>query len=378
VETVVILGVVLIIGAIGYVQEGRAVKALQAIRSMISPRASVLRDGRRVSIDAADVVPCDALLLEPGDRVAADVRLIRSKNLCVDESPLTGESVAVEKSVDAVRSEASLGDRRSMVYAGTQVTVGQGTGVVVATGAATELGRISALLGRVEEVETPLLRQMNSFARRVTAAILALSAITVVFAVALRGYSFADALMVAVGMAVAAIPEGLPAVMTITLAIGVQRMAARHAIIRRLPAVETLGAVSIIAPTRPARSPHEMTAARVIVGDRTYCVSGSGYAPKGGLSLAGREIDPESDAGLMRLIRTAILCNDASLRQAGSDWAAEGDPMEGALVVLGHKAGYDAEVLRKQLPRLDEIPFDAATRFMATFITRTTAAPSSA
>jgi potassium/sodium efflux P-type ATPase len=367
VETVVILGVVLINGAIGYVQEGRAEKALQAIRNMISPRASVLRDGRRVSIVAADVVPGDALLLEPGDRVSADVRLVKARNLCVDESPLTGESVAVEKSVDAVRSEASLGDRRSMVHAGTQVTVGQGTGIVVATGAATELGRISTLLGRVEEVETPLLRQMNRFARRVTAAILGLSAATVVFAVALRDYSFADALMAAVGMAVAAIPEGLPAVMTITLAIGVQRMAARHAIIRRLPAVETLGSVSIICSDKTGTlTRNEMTAARVIVGGRTYCVSGSGYAPKGGVSLDGREIDPDSDADLMRLTRTAILCNDSSLRQAGDDWTAEGDPMEGALVVLGLKTGHDVDALRKQLPRLDEIPFDAATRFMAT------------
>ena len=367
VDTAVILAVVLINSAIGFVQEGRAEHALEAIRGMVSPVASVLRDGRRVSIDAATVVPGDILLLEAGDRIAADVRLIKARNLCIDESILTGESAAVEKAIDPVDVDLPLGDRRSMGYSGTLVTTGQGTGLVVATGAAAELGRISALLGRVQELETPLTRQMNSFARQVTLVILGLSAAMFAFAVLVRGYPAAEAFMVVVGMAVAAIPEGLPAVTTITLAIGVQRMAARNAIIRRLPAVETLGSVSIIGSDKTGTlTKNEMTATKVVMADRTYDVGGVGYAPRGGFILNGRDIDPESDAGLMRLTRSALLCNDASLRQGEKGWVVDGDPMEGALVALGLKAGYDAETLHKRLPRLDEIPFDAAHRYMAT------------
>ncbi len=367
VDTAVILAVVLINAAIGFVQEGRAEKALEAIRGMVSPMASVLRDGRRVTVDAAAVVPGDIMLLEAGDRIAADVRLLKSRNLFVDESILTGESAAVEKAIEPVAENVPLGDRRSMAYSGTLVTAGQGAGLVVATGAAAELGRISALLGRVQELETPLVRQMNSFARQVTLVILGFSAVVFAFAVLVRGYALAEAFMVVVGMAVAAIPEGLPAVTTITLAIGVQRMAARNAIIRRLPAVETLGSVSTICSDKTGTfTKNEMTATKVVVANRAYNVGGVGYAPRGGFTLEGRDIDPESDADLMRLTRSALLCNDASLRQGEKGWVVEGDPMEGALVALGLKAGYDAETLHRQLPRLDEIPFDAAHRYMAT------------
>src|SRR5690606_5659672 len=201
--------VVIINAIIGLVQEGRAERALAAISGMISPKASVLRDGHRVTIDAAEVVPGDVLVLEPGDRVAADIRLVKARNLRIDESILTGESVAVEKAVDAVAAEAALGDRQSMAYSGTLVTAGQARGVVVATGANSELGRISALLRRVEQIETPLIRQMNTFARQLTVAILGLAAVTFAFAVLARSYAPADAFMVVVGMAVAAIPEGL-------------------------------------------------------------------------------------------------------------------------------------------------------------------------
>lgn len=245
VDTGVILLVVVVNAAIGFLQEGKAEAALEAIRGLISPKASVMRDGQRRTVDAADVVPGDLLLLEPGDRVAADIRLTRARNLRLDESILTGESVAVEKSAEPVIAPASLGDRRSMAFSGTLVASGQGAGVVVATGASSELGRISNLLGRVERLETPLIGKMNRFARQLTVAILALAAATLAFGVFVRGYPPADAFMAVVGMVVAAIPEGLPAVMTITLAIGVQRMARRNAIIRRLPAVETLGSVSV-------------------------------------------------------------------------------------------------------------------------------------
>jgi magnesium-transporting ATPase (P-type) len=367
VDTGVILGVVIINALIGFVQEGKAEQALEAIRGMISPKASVLREGRRLTIDAAEVVPGDILLLEAGDRVTADIRLTKARNLRIDEAILTGESVPVDKTTVPVIAEAALGDRRSMAFSGTLVTTGQGAGVVIATGPTSEIGRISVLLGRVEQLETPLIRQMNVFARQLTIAILALAAVTLAFAVFVRGYAAADAFMAMVGMAVAAIPEGLPAVMTITLAIGVQRMAARNAIIRRLPAVETLGSVSIICSDKTGTlTRNEMTVTTVVLAQRSYDVGGVGYEPKGGFSIDGREADPTTDAQLMRLARAALLCNDASLRKTSGDWVVEGDPMEGALVALGLKAGFEHQKLVKDLSRIDEIPFDAAHRYMAT------------
>jgi magnesium-transporting ATPase (P-type) len=367
VDTGVILAVVIINALIGFVQEGKAEQALEAIRGMISPKASVLREGRRLTIDAAEVVPGDVLLLEAGDRVTADVRLIKARNLRIDEAILTGESVPVSKSLAPVPAGAALGDRRSAAFSGTLVAAGQGAGVVIATGPSTEIGRISALLGRVEQLETPLIRQMNVVARQLTIAILSLSAATLAFAVFVRGYTPADAFMAMVGMAVAAIPEGLPAVMTITLAIGVQRMAARNAIIRRLPAVETLGSVSVICSDKTGTlTRNEMTVTNVILAHRTYDVGGVGYEPRGGFSVDGREADPATDPQLMRMARTALLCNDASLRKVNAGWAVDGDPMEGALVALALKAGHEERKLRRDLSRTDEIPFDAAHRYMAT------------
>jgi magnesium-transporting ATPase (P-type) len=367
IDTGVILAVVVLNAIIGFVQEGKAEAALEAIRAMISPKASVLRDGRRKTIDAAEVVPGDILLLEAGDRVTADVRLIKARNLRVDEAILTGESVPVEKSIDPVAAEAGLGDRRCMAFSGTLVAAGHGSGVVVATGPASELGLISALLGRVEQLETPLIRQMNGFARQLTFVILALSALTLAFAVLVRRYPVDEAFMAVVGMAVAAIPEGLPAVMTITLAIGVQRMATRNAIIRRLPAVETLGCVSTICSDKTGTlTRNEMTVTHVVVAERIYEVGGVGYAPKGGFSIDGREVDPSSDDRLFEIGRAALLCNDSAVREVDGDFIVDGDPMEGALVTLGLKAGHFPEQLAKELPRLDEIPFDAAHRYMAT------------
>ncbi|OJU27020.1 MAG: carbonate dehydratase [Alphaproteobacteria bacterium 64-6] len=367
VDTAVILAVIIINAIIGVIQENKAEAALDAIRDMISPRASVLREGHRVSINAADLVPGDVLLLEAGDRVTADIRLIKARNLRIDEAILTGESVAADKSTEPAAEAAALGDRRSMAYSGTLVTAGQGTGVVVATGTHSEIGRISALLSRVEQLETPLIRQMDQFARQLTIAILALCALTFLFAVFVRDYPTDLAFLAVVSMAVGAVPEGLPAVMTITLAIGVQRMAARNAIIRHLPAVETLGSVSTICSDKTGTlTRNEMTVTRVVVADSTYDVGGVGYAPKGGFSLGGSEADPTANRALMSAARAAILCNDAALQERHGQWSVDGDPMEGALMAFGLKAGYEREQLTKSLPRLDEIPFDAAHRYMAT------------
>jgi len=367
VDMAVILAVVCFNAIIGFVQEGKAERALDAIRNMINPSASVIRDGQRITIDGALIVPGDILVLDAGDRVVADARLIKARNLRIDESILTGESVPADKGTAPAASDAALGDRSSMAYSGTFVAAGHGVAAVVATGRASELGHISDILGHVTELETPLLRQMRSFAQQVTAIILGIAALTFVFAVLVRNYDIAEAFLVTVSIAVAAIPEGMPAVMTITLAIGVQRMATRNAIIRRLAAVETLGSVSIICSDKTGTlTKNEMTVTSVVTAEHSYDVEGVGYEPRGRFCRYGREEDPASDATLMQLMRTALLCNDASLREDGAAWAVNGDPMEGALVALAQKAGYEQAELHKQLPRRDEIPFDAAHCYMAT------------
>jgi magnesium-transporting ATPase (P-type) len=366
-DAAVIAAVVLINALIGFVQEGRAEKALNAIRGMLTPRASVIRDGRRQEIAIERLVPGDLVVLEAGDRVAGDLRLVRVRNLRIDEAALTGESAPVEKTVAAVAAETPLAERTAMAYSGTLVTSGQGTGMVVVTGAATELGRITALLTQVETLSTPLVRQMRAFGRRLTAAVLGACAAVFAFGVLVRGYAATEMFMAVVGIAVASIPEGLPAVMTITLAIGVQRMARRQAIIRRLPAVEALGSVSIICSDKTGTlTKNEMTVRAVVMARQTLEVGGVGYVPHGGFSADGREVLPEHQPRLIEIARAAGLCNDARLRASGATWTVEGDPMEGALVVLALKAGLEPEAESKRLHRVDEIPFDAEHRFMAT------------
>jgi calcium-translocating P-type ATPase len=360
VDALVILAVVVINVAIGFIQEGRAENALASIRGMNDPNASVIRDGRRITMPADAMVPGDVVLLEAGDRVPADLRLIRARSLKLDEAALTGESVPVEKAVAPVAVDAALGDRQSLAFSGTFVASGSGTGVAVATGAATELGRISSLLGDVKPLRTPLIRQMDWFARQITLVTLAGSSLVFVFAVVLRGYTVGDAFMAVVGLAVAVIPEGLPAVMTITLAIGVRRMAARHAIIRRLPAVEALGSVTAICSDNTGTlTRNEMTVQTVVAADRRFAVSGVGYAPTG-------TIEPACDPLLDEVVLAALLCNDAHLRPTESGWAIEGDPMEAALLVLAATAGQQPDAVRQRFRRVDEIPFDARHRYMAT------------
>jgi magnesium-transporting ATPase (P-type) len=367
IDTIVILLVVLLNAAIGFIQEGRAERALDAIRNMLLPNATVIRDGRRTTVPAEALVPGDLVVLEAGDRVAADVRLLQSRNLHIQEAVLTGESVPVEKSPAVVAAGAAVGDRASMAFSGTLVTAGNGIGVAVGTGASTELGRISALLKTIEPLTTPLLRQMNVFGRRLTLTIAAVAVVVFAFALLVRGYAVADAFMAVVGMAVAAIPEGLPAVLTITLAIGVQRMAARNAIVRRLPAVETLGSVSIICSDKTGTlTRNEMAVRSVATAGHAFAIEGTGYAPVGAVRLAAADVDPASHPSLVELVRAAVLCNDAALRETENGWVVDGDPMEGALLSLAIKIGEDPALLRKRLPRSDEIPFDAEHRFMAT------------
>lgn len=367
VDTGVLLGAVVINAIIGFIQEGKAEAALDSIRTLLSTHATVLRDGSRREVDAADLVPGDVVLLASGDRVPADLRLVEVKDLKVEEAALTGESLAVEKGTGAVADDAPLGDRYGMAYSGTLVVYGQARGVVVATAGATELGRINRMLASIRNLSTPLLRQIDRFGRILALVILAFCAATFVIGTLLRGHPPSDMFMMVVALAASAIPEGLPAIMTVTLALGVQRMARRNAIIRRLPAVETLGSVTVICSDKTGTlTRNEMTVQRVVCADAVFDVDGVGYAPVGNCSIAGQVVDPADYTALSLAVRAGVLCNDGRLRQTDGHWHIEGDPTEGALLALGGKLGLAQDETTTAWPRLDSIPFESEHRFMAT------------
>jgi magnesium-transporting ATPase (P-type) len=364
VDTGVILGVVLLNAVIGYVQEGKAQRAMESVRDMLSPQAVVLRDGRRRTVNAVDLVPGDLVALQPGDKVPADLRLVRAKGLRAVEAALTGESVPADKSSDAVREAAALGERASMAFAGTSIAAGQGTGVVVATGLATQIGHVSRLLAETDVLATPLLRRLADMGKWLTAAILAVAAATFAVGTFARALPADEMFMAAVGLAVAAIPEGLPAIITIALAIGVERMARRNAIVRRLPAVETLGSVTVICSDKTGTlTRNELVVREIATASMSYEVGGTGYAPHGRIASRGA---PGADPALPALLFAAALCNDAELREDGGEWRLIGDPTEGALLAATMKGGVNPRSEAVAHPRLDEIPFDAAHRFMAT------------
>lgn len=366
-DTFVILAVVVANAAIGFIQEGKAERALEAIRHMLAPKASVLRDDVRRSMAGEALVPGDIVLLEPGDKVPADLRLVGVNGLQVQEAMLTGESVPVDKDLGPVAATAPLGDRACMAYSGTLVTSGLGRGVVVATGAATEIGRISGMLSTVETLKTPLLRQMDVFARWLTVLILLVAAVLLAFGYFVEHFSFPDLFMAVVGLSVAAIPEGLPAVLTITLAIGVQAMARRSAIVRRLPAIETLGAVSVICSDKTGTlTRNEMMVASVVTRAHAFSLDGAGYTPSGEIKLNDGTVKADEHLVLEEIGRAAALCNDASLELRDGVWTVEGDPMEGALLALSAKVGLETRSEVRRWARTDVIPFDAKHRFMAT------------
>lgn len=367
IDAAVILAVVLVNAVVGFIQEGKAEEALGAIQDMIAPHAMVLRSGERRVVAVPELVPGDIVLLEAGDRVPADIRLLRARGLLIDEAALTGESVAAEKHQTLIAADAGIADQSNMAFSGTLVAAGQATGLVVETGSHTQIGRISGMLKAVEVGKTPLVRQIDDFARLMTWSVLAGAVVLFLFAVLARGFHWIDALIAIVALSVGVVPEGLPAVITITLAIGVQRMAARQAVIRRLPAVETLGATSVICTDKTGTlTRNEMTVRHLLLPGGDLHVSGSGYAPTGAISLAEGGDDAAALADAAPILRCGLLCNDALLRQADDGWTVQGDPMEGALVALAMKAGLSADHVRDEWPRIDEIPFDAAYRFMAT------------
>jgi calcium-translocating P-type ATPase len=354
VDTGVILAVVLANAVIGFIQEGKAEAAMAAIRGMLAPHAAVIRDGTRLTVDGVALVPGDVVLMEAGDKAPADLRILEARGLAAQEAILTGESVPVEKSVEPVAIDAPLGDRRSMLWSGTLITQGAGRGLVVATGSVTEIGRIGGLLAGVETLTTPLVSQMDHFSRWLTFFILLVSALLLAYGYFVAHHDFSVLFMVVVGIAVAAIPEGLPAVMTITLAIGVQAMARRNAIVRRLPAIEAIGSVSVICTDKTGTlTRNEMVVAAAQTPQGSFEIAGEGYAPEGAISPSG---------DLTQLARAAALCNDAALRQRDGVWTVEGDPMEGALLAF---AGKVIGSTKLGAHRHDAIPFDSRHRFMA-------------
>ncbi|EGM79024.1 P-type ATPase, translocating,P-type ATPase, translocating,P-type ATPase, translocating [Rheinheimera sp. A13L] len=367
IDTGVILAVVVANAIMGFIQEGKAEKAMDAIRQMLAPRANVIRGGERASIEGEKLVPGDIVLLEAGDKVPADLRLLSVHGLSVQEAILTGESVPVQKQTKAVAADAALGDRLCMAFSGTLVVAGQGKGVVVATAGNTEIGRISHLLSEVETLSTPLVKQMSVFAKWLTALILCIAALLLLYGYFVANTAFADLFMAVVGLSVAAIPEGLPAILTITLAVGVQAMARRQVIVRRLPAIETLGAVSVICSDKTGTlTRNEMVVTSVLTSEHLFSLEGEGYAPEGLLSLDDTYVSPSDYGVLDKLARAAALCNDAALHEKEGQWQAEGDPMEGALLAFAGKMGMEVRKGQKDWTRTDAIPFDARHRFMAT------------
>jgi Ca2+-transporting ATPase len=365
-DAAVVFGAVIINSIIGFIQEYRAGKAIEALAAMIPETATALRNGHSISVSADGLVPGDVVTLQSGDKVPADLRLIRVKNLLVEEAALTGESLPVAKRSDAVLPDSALGDRFCMAYSGTLVVQGTATGMVVATGNSTELGRINALLNQTTQLETPLTRQLAKVSTGITVAVVVIVAVLISFGIWVKDAPVGESLMVAVSLAVAAIPEGLPAVITICLAIGVRRMAERHAVVRHLPAVETLGSTTVICSDKTGTlTRNEMTVQVAWLEGQEYRVSGIGYAPEGEIEHEGLRLTSVPPA-LQELFSIAVLCNDSALRPEGDGWAITGDPTEAALVVAGHKAGLDTNEFRSRHQRLDVIPFESDTKFMAT------------
>jgi len=366
VDSGVIMGVVLINAVVGFVQESKALKAIEALARLMTSEAVVIREGEKGRIPARDLVPGDVVLLSSGDKVPADLRLFSTWELQVDESAMTGESVPVCKQLEKLAPETVLADRTNMAYASTLVTYGTGTGIVTSTGDNTEVGQISELISSAQVLATPLTQKIAKFSLVLLYAILTLSAVTFSVGI-LRGVSLYDMFMATVALAIGAIPEGLPAAVTVIMAMGVSRMARRHAIIRKLPAVETLGSTTVICSDKTGTlTQNQMTVQEVWTDGASYFVSGIGYAPEGTFTQSGVDADPSGNAALLETLKAGLLCNESQLKQTEDGWQVEGDPTEGALITSAYKAGLSAQKLQNDLPRLDSIPFESQHQYMAT------------
>jgi len=363
-DAAVILAVVFANAIIGFIQEGRAEASMEAVTRMMVPVCTVLRDGEQKEIAARDLVPGDIVLLEEGDRVPADLRLFYTRNLSADEAALTGESVPVEKGVEPIlRPNLASGDQRCMAFSGTFVARGSARGIVVTTGEETEMGKIARLMKETPRViAAPLMRKLAAFTKLLVIVVLSLAAINLLLGILLGGYDLVYSFLASVSFAVAAIPEGLPAIVTIALALGARVMAQRNTLIRRLPAVETLGSATVICSDKTGTlTRNEMTVVRIYCGKKSYKVSGVGYEPEGEFMLGSESINPAQSGALSETLRAGLLCNNAALEEAEDGYKISGDPTEGALLVAALKAGVD-----ERLPRLDELPFESEKRYMAT------------
>jgi Ca2+-transporting ATPase len=366
VDAGVIYGVVLVNAVIGFIQEAKAVKAIEALSKAMTSSATVLRGGERRQIAATELVPGDIVLLQSGDKVPADLRIVASRELQIDESTLTGESVPVQKQSGLLAPDTQLADRINMAYSSTLVTYGIATGVVVTTGNSTEVGRINELIASADILATPLTQKIARFSGLLLYIILGLSAITFIVGI-LRGSSWLEMFMAVVALAVGAIPEGLPAAVTITLAIGVAKMAKRNAIIRKLPAVETLGSTTVICSDKTGTlTRNQMTVQEVFAGGELFMVSGIGYTPEGNFTNDNEIITPLENLALRECLISGVLCNDAIVVETENEWKVEGDPTEAALVVAARKAQLERDHLAAVLPRLDAIPFESQYQYMAT------------
>ncbi|HSO59514.1 MAG TPA: HAD-IC family P-type ATPase, partial [Desulfobacterales bacterium] len=366
VEAIAITVIVLFAVVLGFVQEYRAERAIEALRKMAAPTANALRDGKEVALPARDLVPGDVFLLRAGDKVPADSRLFESVNLQVEEAPLTGESVPIEKHAGPINGELTIGDRKNMVYAGTAATYGRGRAVVVATGMNTEFGKIARMIQTIEAGKTPMQENLNRLGHVLARAAFVIVALIVALGL-FRGTPFIEMLIFGIALAVAVVPEALPAVVTISLALGVQRMVKRNALIRRLPAVETLGSTSVICSDKTGTlTKDEMTVRRIFVGGKLLEVSGAGYEPRGQFSYNESVMEPPDTLKL--LLQAATLASDADVVYNDLDkrWQIKGDPTEGALVVAAAKAGLKKTDLESRFPRVKEIPFTSETKRMTT------------
>ncbi len=366
VDSGVIFGVVVVNAVIGYIQEAKALKAIEALARSMEGVATVVRAGEKQTIAASELVPGDIVQLQSGDKVPADLRLLRSRELQIDESALTGESVPTQKQADSLAKETGLADRSNMAYSSALVTYGAGSGVVVATGDRTEIGRINALIASAEVLATPLTRKIADFSRILLWAILVLAGLTLV-AGWLHGEPLLDTFMAAVALAVGAIPEGLPAAMTIMLAIGVSKMARRNAIIRKMPAVETLGSTTVICSDKTGTlTQNQMTVQHLWAAGQNFQFSGVGYAPQGEIRQDDAAIDPQAHLALAECLKAGLLCNDSRLVENDGQWGIEGDPTEVALITAAAKAGISREALEQQYARIDTLPFESEHQYMAT------------
>ncbi len=367
VDAAVILAVVLVNAWIGYLQEAKAERAIEALAKSLVTESTVVRASKTVRVPSTELVPGDVVLLASGDKVPADLRLVATRDLQVAEAALTGESTSVEKTAETqLAPETLLADRANMAYASTLVTYGQGRGVVVATGDHTEIGRISEMISAAPSLETPLTRKMAAFSHKLLVLILGLAAVVLAVGWA-RGEPIEGIVSSAIALAVGAIPEGLPAAVTVTLAIGVARMARRRAIIRKLPAVETLGSTTVICTDKTGTlTQNQMTVQQVVVGDCVLEVGGNGYEPEGDLTLEGKRWTPDDAPGVIECLLAGLLCNDSALVQKEGRWDAQGDPTEVALIVAARKAGLEEAAVQSRRPRVDAIPFESQHQFMAT------------